>query len=134
MGRAALWHIVWDSRNACYQLSEQIEQGIIPAKIPGCATRGDSGLLRAGGSRSRRVRVTLCDSLDHLTGPEHHRNAGLGPGAGAFTSDQVLRACVPAHVSLWVCQPGRTETPSLQTREPPSEEAGVKEEIIGHGT
>ena len=84
MGRAALWHIVWDSRNACYQLSEQTEQGTIPAKIPGCATRGDSGPLRAGGSRSRRVRVTLCDSLDHLTGPEHHRNAGLGSGAGAI--------------------------------------------------
>jgi hypothetical protein len=33
MGRAALWHIVWDSRNACYQLSEQTEQGTIPIPL-----------------------------------------------------------------------------------------------------
>ncbi len=39
----------------------------------------------------------------------------------------------PAHVSLWVCKPGRTDTPSLQISKPPPEETGVKEEIAGHG-
>jgi len=39
----------------------------------------------------------------------------------------------PSHVSLWVRQPGRPDTPSLQIRKPPPEEARVREEIAGHG-
>ncbi len=39
----------------------------------------------------------------------------------------------PSHVSLWVRQPGRPDTPSLQISKPPPEEAGVREEIAGHG-
>ena len=39
----------------------------------------------------------------------------------------------PSHVSLWVRQPSRTETRSLQTDKPSPEEAGVHEEIAEHG-
>ena len=39
----------------------------------------------------------------------------------------------PAHVSLWVRQPDRTETRSLQAGKPPPEEVGVHEEIAEHG-
>jgi hypothetical protein len=39
----------------------------------------------------------------------------------------------PAHVSLWVRQPGWTATPSPQAGKPSPEEAGVREEIAGHG-
>jgi len=34
----------------------------------------------------------------------------------------------PAHVSLWVRQPGQTATPSLPAGKPSPEEAGVREE------
>ncbi len=39
----------------------------------------------------------------------------------------------PSHVSLWVRQPGRPETRSLQTGKPSPEEAGVHKEIAVHG-
>jgi hypothetical protein len=39
----------------------------------------------------------------------------------------------PAHVSLWVRQPSRMETPSFQASKPPPEETRVREEIAGHG-
>ena len=39
----------------------------------------------------------------------------------------------PSHVSLWVCQPSRTETRSLQTGKPSPEEAGAHEEIAEYG-
>jgi hypothetical protein len=39
----------------------------------------------------------------------------------------------PSHVSLWMRQPVRTETPSLQAGKPPPEAARVREEIAGHG-
>ncbi|HEX6482269.1 MAG TPA: hypothetical protein VF043_25780 [Ktedonobacteraceae bacterium] len=39
----------------------------------------------------------------------------------------------PAHVSLWVRRPSRTETRSLQTDKPSPEEAGVHEEIAEPG-
>jgi hypothetical protein len=39
----------------------------------------------------------------------------------------------PAHVSLWVRQPSRMETPSFQASKPSSEETRVREEIAGHG-
>jgi hypothetical protein len=38
----------------------------------------------------------------------------------------------PAHVSLWLRQPSRTETRSLQTDKPSPEEAGVHAEIAEH--
>jgi hypothetical protein len=39
----------------------------------------------------------------------------------------------PAHVSLWLRQPTRRATPSLQIGKPLPEEAGVREEIARHG-
>jgi hypothetical protein len=39
----------------------------------------------------------------------------------------------PSHISLWMRQPSRTETRSLQADKPPLEEAGVHEEIAKHG-
>ena len=39
----------------------------------------------------------------------------------------------PSHVSLWVRQPGRPDTLSLQIRKSPPEEAGVRKEIARHG-
>jgi len=39
----------------------------------------------------------------------------------------------PAHVSLWLRPPSRTETRSLQTNKPYPEEAGVQEKIAEHG-
>ncbi len=39
----------------------------------------------------------------------------------------------PAHVSLWLRPPSRTETRSLQTDKPYPEEAGVQEKIAEHG-
>ncbi|HEX6483733.1 MAG TPA: hypothetical protein VF043_33215 [Ktedonobacteraceae bacterium] len=39
----------------------------------------------------------------------------------------------PSHVSLWVRQPGRMDTRSLQVDQPPLEEAGIPEEIAKHG-
>jgi hypothetical protein len=39
----------------------------------------------------------------------------------------------PAHVSLWVRQPTRRATPSLQTSKAPTEEAGVLEQSAEHG-
>jgi hypothetical protein len=38
----------------------------------------------------------------------------------------------PAHVSLWLPQPSRTDTSSLQTGKPPPKNAGVHEEIAEH--
>jgi hypothetical protein len=39
----------------------------------------------------------------------------------------------PVHVSLWVRKSTRTSSSSLQIGKPSSEEAGVREEIAGHG-
>jgi hypothetical protein len=39
----------------------------------------------------------------------------------------------PTRVSLWLRQPARSATPSLQIGNPLPEEAGVREEIAGHG-
>jgi hypothetical protein len=39
----------------------------------------------------------------------------------------------PAHVSLWVRQPTRRATPSLQTSKAPTEEASVLEQSSEHG-
>jgi len=39
----------------------------------------------------------------------------------------------PTQLSLWLRQPTRMDTPSLQISPPPPEEAGVREEIAGHG-
>jgi hypothetical protein len=45
----------------------------------------------------------------------------------------VQQTMQPSHVSLWVRQPGRAETPSPQISQPLPEESRVREEIAGHG-
>jgi hypothetical protein len=45
----------------------------------------------------------------------------------------VTETMQPSHVSLWVRKPTRTSSSSPQIGKPSSEEAGVREEIAGHG-